>query len=607
MADSDSHRGLRQLGDGLRFVRAGAGTTAIVMLIALSFTGLLLGLRVVLIQGLIRALDVGAGYSELDVRAATGWIVGLAVITMVNESSDAMRPHARRVVEARLLRAAELQLLHHVAKVPYRLFESEVFHDQVSRARRAVARQPAVLIQSLASMVMGGVTLIATLGFLAFVSPLAALMLALAATPLLVASLRTANTFYVVDKEFTGPDRLRTQLVDLLIHRVSNLEIRTLGATGQLNERVEHLWEERQETLERVIGRRLYRSVASGLAAGALLLVATAIVLFALISGTLDLAGAAAAAFAVWSAAEGVRALSHGLVDVREATLFLADLHDLGDVAEASGIAESERLPSVSSAPGGAAVPVEAVHLDDVSFRYPDGQQTTLQGLSMTFRRGRVTAIVGPSGVGKTTTLKLLAGLHDPVDGEISAEPRAAGRPATSIVLQDFVRYPLSVTDNIALGDVHRARNADDIRAAARAAGAAEFIDRLPAGYDTILSTEFAGGAELSVGQWQRIAIARAIFSASPVLALDEPTSSLDPRTEARVYDTLRELADDRIVVIVSHRYSIAALADWIYLVSEHGVIEEGTHRELVGRRGRYADLFQQELPMAGQELVADG
>ena len=208
-------------------------------------------------------------------------------------------------------------------------------------------------------------------------------------------------------------------------------------------------------------------------------------------------------------------------------------------------------------------------------------------------------AIVGANGSGKTTLAKLLCDLLPPTRGTISwdgvdlagCDP-ALVRAQIAPVFQDFARYMLTIRQAIGLGDVERLDDEAGIRAAAHQAGIEELIDSHPSGLDTRLGKVFSGGIDLSVGQWQRLAIARALFRDAPVVVLDEPSASLDPRAEADLFDLLHSLCDDRIVVFVSHRFATVRSADVVMVLDQGEVVEIGSHDELMASRGLYHDLF---------------
>jgi ATP-binding cassette subfamily B protein len=212
---------------------------------------------------------------------------------------------------------------------------------------------------------------------------------------------------------------------------------------------------------------------------------------------------------------------------------------------------------------------------------------------------GEVIALVGENGSGKTTLAKLLGTLFTPTQGrvlwggeDVRILDRDEVRRQVGIIFQDFVRYQLTARENIGYGRPEAVDDVEGIAAAARQAGADAFLERLPEGYETVLGKEFTGGYDLSLGQWQRIALARAFFREARLLVLDEPTASLDARSEHELFEYVQALAQGRSVLLISHRFSTVKSADRIYVLHQGEIVEEGSHDELVAQGGRYAELF---------------
>jgi ATP-binding cassette subfamily B protein len=260
---------------------------------------------------------------------------------------------------------------------------------------------------------------------------------------------------------------------------------------------------------------------------------------------------------------------------------------------------------SASGAGGGldpGAMPRSDVRFEGVSFRYPGSSVNTMDGLDLTLTAGRSTAIVGANGAGKTTLIKLLSGLHPPTGGRITVDGcdlaelrQAEWQRRVAVVFQDFTRYPCSFADNIGFGAIEHLGDRSGITAAADRAGAADIAEQLPAGWDTVLSRQFTGGADLSGGQWQRLALARAMYAianGATMLVLDEPTAWLDVRGEAAFYDRFLELTRGLTTVIISHRFSTVRQADSICVIDGGRVVEQGDHASLLQQSGTYARMF---------------
>jgi ATP-binding cassette subfamily B protein len=286
--------------------------------------------------------------------------------------------------------------------------------------------------------------------------------------------------------------------------------------------------------------------------------------------------------FADGATSEGIRAI-HAISRFEE------------DVA-----AQTPPRPATTRDPAG--LPLREIRFEHVAFTYPGAEQPVFVDLDLTIPAGRSLAIVGLNGAGKTTLVKLLARLYEPSSGRITADgidirefPARAWQRRIGAIFQDFVHYGLSVHDNVAFGAIDRTDDLFAIRRALGRVGALEHAERLAAGLDTILSRQYAGGTDLSGGQWQRIAIARALFAVeggASVLVLDEPTANLDVRAEAAFFERFIELTEGLTTIVISHRFSTVRRADRIVVLEDGAPIEDGTHADLLARGGRYAELF---------------
>ncbi|MDQ1401869.1 MAG: ATP-binding cassette, subfamily bacterial, partial [Actinomycetota bacterium] len=266
--------------------------------------------------------------------------------------------------------------------------------------------------------------------------------------------------------------------------------------------------------------------------------------------------------------------------------------------------------PLMAASTGDEAVPLPAllddgVRFEGVHFTYPGGTEEALSGLDLHVRPGELIALVGDNGAGKSSLVKLLLRFYDPQAGRITvggvdlkeADPHELRR-RIGILFQDYATYELTARENVVLGRVERTVTDDQIDAALSAARAGEVVKRLPNGIDSHVGRLFEGGHDLSGGEWQRLALARLIYRDADIWILDEPTSALDPEAEAGIFAELREQLEDRIGIVISHRFSTVRIADRIAVVADGRVTELGTHEELIALNGRYAQLF--ELQAAG-------
>jgi ATP-binding cassette subfamily B protein len=283
--------------------------------------------------------------------------------------------------------------------------------------------------------------------------------------------------------------------------------------------------------------------------------------------------------------------------DVADQAQFLDDLFDF-----------FRTEPAIVSPPNAIPAPRpirEGFEFREVSFAYPGSSRLVLDGVSFRLSAGERIALIGENGAGKTTIAKLLARLYDPVEGQVLLDgidlreyDVSQLRGEIGVIFQDYMRYDMAASANIGLGRVEALHADDRIADAARKARADVLIDSLPARYEQMLGRRFEGGVDLSAGQWQKIALARAYMRDAQVLVLDEPTASLDARAEYEVFQQFTVLTQDRMAVLISHRFSTVRMADRILVLENGRILEQGTHEQLLARAGRYSELF--ELQAAG-------
>ncbi|MQS14706.1 ABC transporter ATP-binding protein [Streptomyces kaniharaensis] len=558
-----------------------------VLLICQAASGLLGAFGLLATTGTIKALIASGHITDrlhqaIPSIAVVAGAAGLRSLLGITISALSSR------ISPRVAREAEMMLLDAATNAELTAYDRAGYNDRFDAADRG-AEVSRDLIGQTQNVIASAASLVAAVVVLTALHPALLPLLVLAALPQGIASVRAARISYVTMVE-TFHDR---RVLNLLRWYLVNKEPADQIRSGTMAPFLTHRYRTTGERVTTATNRAAWRSakayivgaIASGLASA--LVWAAVVVLLA--TGHMSVASAGTAVFALSTAASGL----HGIVgygaDLYRSGLYLDDWSRFLD--EAGG----HRLNRGNKSPAAPAL----VRAENLTYTYPGSDTPSLEKISLDFRRGEVVALVGENGSGKTTLSKILAGLYIPTEGAVTwdgtdtrdLDPAALWRE-TAVVPQSYARFPLSARENITLGQPHGGDEA--VHAAAVASGAIDVLDDLRAGLDTLLAREMWGGQELSGGQWQRIAIARAFYRRSGLLVLDEPTSALDPRAEHRIFSGLRALARDRAVVLVSHRLANVAMADRIVVLDHGRIIQQGTFIELVAdTAGLFHELWQ--------------
>ena len=450
--------------------------------------------------------------------------------------------------------------------------------------------RPVQVTYGLMGMVMAAFTVAGVVLTLAIVQPILLVLALIAFGPVWLVARRLSRLSYTFDVDETEADRRRSYLLMLLTFKAPAKEVRAYDLEGFLSGYHERLWDERIDRLQAYTSRRVRLGVAGQIINGLLFGAVVALLVYLLSSGRTTVSDARFAAGAVLLLGQRMGVLIGSGGRSTSPSLFLGDVQDFLD-----GFARDDAAHEATS-PAGTLDRLSAEH---VSFRYPSGTSDALNDVSMEVRRGEVVALVGANGSGKTTLAKVLAHLYEPADGSLAwnnTDTRELDpvdiRDQTAVIFQDFERYLFTAGENVAFGRHEQMGDSASIAEAAERAGASSFIASLPHGYETLLGPEFIGGSDLSIGQWQRIAIARAFFRRRQ--PRDPRRAQLGPRRRRRG-GTVR--AAPRTVRRPGGRGGLAPLstvttADRIYVLDGGSVVEHGTHAELLTLGGTYARMF---------------
>jgi ATP-binding cassette subfamily B protein len=554
-------------------------------------SGAMAGVLLVLVKNLLDAIQVASAGGDL--RPVALWLALLAAVTLFTTFSGSLQLELQRILGEKVQHQAMLRIFDVASAASLETFETPEFHNRMERAWITSGSRPFQITQSLLGLMSSLAGVAGVVVALFAVLPAIVPLLALGSIPILLIAARASHSLYSFMFNLTALDRRRGYLSRVLTQREHAHEVIAFGLSGFLSQRWNQLYEQRMLEMRRMLAERIRLGILTSVFTTLLFLVPVALVTYLLVIGAMQLPQALAAATGVLLLRPILQGVFWSASQLYECALFLEDYEQF---VTSKDVLLAER--------GGGTAPssFSCIRLEHVDFRYPTAAEPTLHDISLELGVGQIVALVGENGSGKTTLAKLLCGLYRPSAGHIywdatdiaDVDP-AALRRSVAVLFQDFCKYLLDVTENIGVGRHERLAEPESIQQAAMRAGADGFIEELPKSYRTLLGPEFEGGYNLSIGQWQRMALARAFLRDAPLVILDEPTAALDARAEHELFDSMRTLFAGRTVLLISHRFASVRSADRIYVLRKGRLVEQGAHTELMAANGLYAELFSMQ------------
>ena len=560
---------------------------------------------IVLVQGVLpiaslfltkRVVDALGAYLSMpastrdphDLILLAPWVVLVAVIgracsglsSLVNTAqSEAVAIHVQDTIQAKSMRADLAS------------FETPAYHNRIRMAQFEAASRPTSIIRNLVQLGTGGFALLSITGVLLYEQGLLLPILLIAALPGALAKIRNSRLSNKLRVEQAEPERYSYYLNMLLTGLPFAKELRLFALGRTLRSQYQALRVKLQSARLRLVRQRAINELTADLLSALAMGAGLVIVYLRMRDGAMSLGDLALLYGAMKRGKSAFGGVLGSLASLYEDSLFIGHYYAFLSMPETvQAPAQPKPVPH----------PIQqGLTLENVSFRYPETARDVLKNVSLTIRAGEHVALVGENGSGKTTLLKLLCRFYDPTEGRIlldgvdlrEFEPDEL-RARYAALFQDFVRYQMTAAENIRVGRITLPPDDPAIAEAARQADAADIIAGLPLGYETPLGRMFENGAELSEGQWQRIALARVLLRDAPIALLDEPTSMLDAKAERELLTAFVDVLKGRTSIVVSHRLTTVQSADRIVMLADGRLVEDGTHAGLLSRDGAYASLF---------------
>ncbi|HEY5377198.1 MAG TPA: ABC transporter ATP-binding protein [Polyangiaceae bacterium] len=526
------------------------------------------------------------------------WVAVELLLVALSAATQRGQGLVRALLGARLGTDVNVQILDKALRLDLSFFEDAEFYDKLTRARREASSRPVALLAESFSLVQNVVTLIGYAIMLARFSSLIVLGLLLATLPATLSEMRYSKIAFRI-RNWRSPESRKLLYLEYVLANDEHVkEVKLFGIGPHLLDRYRTLAESFFEEDKKLAVRRALLTHVFSLIGTFAFYATYAVMAVAAAAARITLGNLTLYVVSLRQGQQSFQSVLSGIGNLYEHNLYMSNLFSYIELAEESEREQQKRaLRRVSANVASGA----GIRFENVGFHYPGKDSWALRHVDLEIAPGDSIALVGENGAGKTTFVKLLAGLYEPSEGRIILDGRELStwdpsllRKRFGVLFQDFNKYQLKLRENIGLGSVDHLGDEPRIERAAERGGASELLTSLPGGLDAALGHWFEKGSELSGGQWQKVALARAFMREdADILVLDEPTAALDAESEHAVFERFRELAKNRTTIVISHRFPTVRMAKNIIVLEQGQVVEHGSHESLLEQGGKYARMFK--------------
>lgn len=539
-----------------------------------------------IVDSVVSAIRAGGSGTDTVIR----WVVIEGLLVAAIAAAQRGLSFCQSLLRAQLGQRVNVMILDKALTLDLAQFEDSEFYDKLTRARREASSRPLSLVMRTYGLAQNAISLVSFGALLVKFSPWTVVVLFAAGLPAFIAETKFSGDAFRLFKWRAPETRMQIYLETLIAREDYAKEVKLYGLGPRLLGRYRAIYDKLYREDRALTIRRDVWGFLLGLVATLALYGAYAWIAMTAVAGAITLGAMTMYLMLFRQGQSAVSAVLSAVGGMYEDNLYLSTLYDY---LETPVVMPHGRLVQGPNSGDG-------VRFENVSFSYPGEARPALRNVSLHLKPGSSLALVGENGSGKTTLIKLLTRLYSPTSGRVLLDgldlqqwDADALRTRVGVIFQDFARYQMLVGENVGAGDELHFEDEQRWRSAAVKGQADKFIEDLPQAYRTQLGKWFKDGRELSGGQWQKIALARAFMrTRADVLVLDEPTAAMDAQAEADVFEHFRQLARDRMTILISHRFSTVRMADQIAVLDEGAVVEYGTHAELLAMNGRYAALF---------------